>query len=194
MSGRPKIFNEEEIIDKAIDVFWRNGYEASSTEVLLDAMGIGKSSFYLAFKGGKRELFEKAIEQRSARTIDKLQKNMEKSKNKIQFLKSLFLEVLDPKSERYLNGCLLGNSVAELSNRDETLKEKAAALLLKLEKIFLQALRQAQKEGDLGQEENPELLAKYLLTVWNGLNISVRIYPDTNLLKPLIEKQLKILG
>lgn len=194
MSGRPKIFNEEEIIDKAIEIFWRNGYEASSTEVLLDAMGIGKSSFYLAFKGGKRELFEKAIEQRSARTIDKLQKNMEKSKNKIQFLKSLFLEVLDPKSERYLNGCLLGNSVAELSNRDETLKEKAATLLLKLEKIFLQALRQAQKEGDLGQEENPELLAKYLLTVWNGLNISVRIYPDINLLKPLIEKQLKILG
>lgn len=194
MPGRPKIFNEEEIIDKAIEVFWKNGYEASSTEVLLEAMGIGKSSFYLAFKGGKRELFEKAIERRSAQSLIRIQKNMEKSKNKIQFLKSLFLEILDPQSERYLNGCLLGNSIAELSNRDPLLKEKAASLLLKLEKLFLQTLKEAQKTGDLGPGENPELLAKYLLTVWNGLNISVRVYPEPSLLKPLIEKQLKILG
>ncbi len=193
MPGRPKIFDEEEIIDKAIDVFWKNGYEASSTEVLLEAMGIGKSSFYLAFKGGKKELFEKALDQRSRKSLAKLQKDLDASKNKIQFLKSFFLEVLDPKSQRWKNGCLMGNSIAELSNIDLDLKKQAASLLMKLEKIFLYAIKEAQKEGSLKSKENPEELARYLLTVWNGLNISVRVYPDLKLLKPIIEKQLQVL-
>ncbi len=193
MSGRPKIFNQEEIVDKAIEVFWKNGYEASSTEVLLQAMGIGKSSFYLAFKGGKKELFEKAMEQRSTDSLTKLQRDLEQSTDKIQFLRSFFMEVLDPQSKRYLNGCLLGNSVAELSNIDLTLKKKAASLLVKLEKIFLYAIKEALKEGTLKSKESPEQLAKYLLIIWNGLNISVRVYPDPALLKPIIEKQLQLL-
>ncbi|HVD98835.1 MAG TPA: TetR/AcrR family transcriptional regulator [Cytophagaceae bacterium] len=193
MSGRPKIFNEEEILDKAIEVFWKNGYEASSTEILLDAMGIGKSSFYLAFKGGKRELFEKALERRSDLSMGKLQRELDESENKIEFLKSFFMEVLDPSSKRFLNGCLMGNSIAELANIDLELKTKASSLLLRLEKVFATALKEAKKDGTLKAKENPELLAKYLLTVWNGLNISIRVYPDPKLLKPIVEKQLQVL-
>ena len=193
MQGRPKIFDEEEVINKAIEVFWKNGYEASSTEILLKAMGIGKSSFYLAFKGGKKELFEKAIEQRSKNSIGGLEKDLAESDNKIQFLKQFFLDVLDPKSKRYLNGCLLGNAVAELSNVDLELKKKAADLLIKMEKVFLHVLKEAQKDGTLKSKENPEMLAKYLLTIWNGLNISIRVYPEPKILKPIIEKQLEVL-
>lgn len=193
MSGRPKIFDEEIVINKAIEIFWKYGYEASSTEILLREMGIGKSSFYLAFPGGKKELFEKALEQRSQKALKRINQKLEDSKNKITFLKELFMEILSPSSDRYLNGCLMGNAVAELSNTDLDLKKKAASLLLKLEKVFLKALKQAQEEGSLSSKENPELLAKYLLTIWNGLNISVRVYPDPKLLKPLIEKQLSIL-
>lgn len=193
MPGRPKIFDEEDILDKAIAVFWKNGYEASSTEILLEAMGIGKSSFYLAFKGGKKELFEKAMERRSSLFFGRLEKGLTESEDKVHYLKSFFMEVLDPGSERYLNGCFLGNSVAELSNVDLDLKSKAASLLMKMEKIFLKALKEAKKDGMLKSKESPELLAKYLLTIWNGLNISVRVYPDLKLLKPMIEKQLQLL-
>src|SRR5690606_4205010 len=62
MAGRPKIFDEKEAIRKATDVFWKNGYEASSTEELLSAMGIGKGSFYLHFKGGKKELYQRSLD------------------------------------------------------------------------------------------------------------------------------------
>ena len=192
MSGRPKIFKEEDIINKAIDVFWQNGYEASSTEILLKAMGIGKSSFYLAFKGGKRELFERAMEQRSAQALAILRKGLLESEDKISFLRSLFFKLIEEKPGP-VNGCFFGNTVAELSNRDSELKAKAAILLLKLEELFVKVIKQCQKEGSLKTKEKPEILAKYLLTIWNGLNISVRVYPDKKLLKPLIEKQLEIL-
>jgi TetR/AcrR family transcriptional repressor of nem operon len=193
MSGRPKIFDEEEVIDKAIQVFWKNGYEASSTEMLLDAMNIGKSSFYLAFKGGKRELFERAMDQRSAKSMENLEKGLRESEDKIEFVKNLFRNIIDAKSPRMQNGCLLGNTIAELTNTDSMLKEKAAGLLLRLEQVFLKVIKEAQKNGTLKSKEQPDMLAKYLLSVWNGLNISVRVYPNKKVLKPLIEKQLEIL-
>lgn len=193
MSGRPKIFNEEEVIQKAIEVFWRNGYEASSTEQLLTAMGIGKSSFYLAFKGGKRELFERAMEQRSRQGIERLEKGFAEASDKVTHLKSLFLNIADARSDRHLNGCMLGNSIAELSNIDAELKSKASELLMRLEQIFLNVLTDAKADGTLTSTEQPEILARHLLTIWNGLNISVRMYPNPDVLKPLIEKQLEIL-
>ncbi|ABG57544.1 TetR/AcrR family transcriptional regulator [Cytophaga hutchinsonii] len=193
MSGRPKIFNEEEVINKAIDVFWKYGYEASSTEILLEAMGIGKSSFYLEFKGGKRELFERAMQQRSRLAVESLEKGFKEAGNKIDHLKSLFYSIADTKSVRHKNGCLLGNTIAELSNRESGLTDVAASLLLKLEQVFLKVIKECQANGTLKTKEKPEMLAKYLLSVWNGLNISVRVYSNKKVLIPLIEKQLEIL-
>ena len=83
--------------------------------------------------------------------------------------------------------------MAELSNRDSELKAKAAVLLLKLEMLFCKVIKECQQDGRLETLEKPEILAKYLLSIWNGLNISVRIYPNKKLLKPLVEKQLEIL-
>ncbi len=193
MPGRPKIFNEEEVINKAIEVFWKTGYEASSAEELLKAMGIGKSSFYLAFKGGKQELFERALEQRSENGIKQMEKDLKESKNRIEFLKSRFMNILDPKSERFSNGCLMGNAVAELSNVNPKLKKQAAFFIIRLEKIFLTVLKEAKERGELKSKEDPALLAKQLITFWNGLNISVRMYQDTKPLKTLIEMQFKSL-
>jgi len=193
MAGRPKIFDEEEIINKAIDVFWKYGYEASSTEILLEAMGIGKSSFYLEFKGGKRELFERAMQQRSRNAVENLEKGFKEADNKIDHLKSLFYSIADTNLLRHKNGCLLGNTIAELSNRESDLKDVAATLLLKLEQVFLKVIKESQANGTLKTKEKPEMLAKYLLSVWNGLNISVRVYPNKKMLIPIIEKQLEIL-
>lgn len=55
MAGRPKIFDEREAIQNATEIFRNKGYDTASAEELLNAMGIGKGSFYLAFKGGKQE-------------------------------------------------------------------------------------------------------------------------------------------
>jgi len=193
MSGRPKIFNEEEVINKAIEVFWKYGYEASSTEVLLDAMGIGKSSFYLEFKGGKKELFERAMVQRSRLSLEGIEKGYRDAENKIEYLKSLFYSIADTKLARHQNGCLLGNAIAELSNREIDLKDVAASLLVKLEQLFLKIIKECQANGTLKTKEKPEMLARHLLSIWNGLNISVRVYSNKKVLLPLIEKQLEIL-
>ncbi len=58
--ARPKAFNEEEALAAAMEVFWRNGYERASLDVLLQGMGISKQSLYDTF-GDKRALYLKAL-------------------------------------------------------------------------------------------------------------------------------------
>ncbi len=194
MSGRPKIFKEDEVIEKATAVFWAKGYEAASAEDLLEAMGIGKSSFYNTFKGGKSELFAKVLQRRSDTGMEIRRCEIVQADKKIAYIKSMFMSIIDEGSDRARNGCLMGNSLAELSNIDPLLKKKAAELLIVMEDFFLDGLKQAKELGELKSNESPEVLAKSLLALWNGLNISVRIYPDPKVLKPVIENQFRLLS
>ena len=193
MAGRPKTFDPEEILDKAVPVFWAKGYEAASTEELLEAMGIGKGSFYLAFKGGKKELFEKALLRYRKQQMLTFEQEMLAHEDPLEGIRSLFRSIATTSKSIHLNGCLFGNSIAELSNSDPLLMKKASNWLLQLEKIFYKAILSAQKKGGLNKKQDPELLARQLITIWNGLGITRRLYPDNKILSELIESQLNIL-
>jgi TetR/AcrR family transcriptional repressor of nem operon len=193
MSGRLKIFDEKEVIDKALKVFWKKGYEASSTEELLSEMGIGKGSFYHSFDGGKKELFEKVLEQFSNRALDQFREKLATSKNPIDEIRNFFRNIAYESKQTHQNGCFLGNAIAELSNIDNGLKSKAAQLLKLMEQTFFDVIKSAQQRGELKTKEDPELLARYLLNLWNGLNITRRMYPDPTVLERLIKINLQIL-
>src|ERR1700744_5958557 len=95
MAGRPKIYEEEAVIEKAIDVFWGKCYDAASADELLEAMGIGKGSFYLNFKGGKQELYERSLKQFAEKFHKEIQQEMERSGDEIGYIKKLFLSAAD---------------------------------------------------------------------------------------------------
>ena len=194
MAGRPKIFDTQHVIDRAIDVFWTKGYEAASTEELLAAMGIGKGSFYLAFEGGKQELFEKALEQFSAESLKRMRKELQESPQPIEYLKEFFRSIAFTPAEIHQKGCFLGNSIAELAIVHSSLQQRPIALLRKLEHVFEETIRTAQANGQLQTKQEAGLLAKYLINTWNGLNISRRMYTDATLLSQLIEMHLNALN
>lgn len=193
MAGRPKTFDPELILDKAVPVFWAKGYEAASTEELLEAMGIGKGSFYLSFKGGKKELFEKALVRYRSQQMKAFEQEMLAHEDPLEGIRSLFRSIATTSKSIHLNGCLFGNSIAELSNSDPLLMKKASNWLLQLEKIFYKSILKAQKLGTLNKKQDAELLARQLITIWNGLGITRRLYPDNKILSELIESQLSIL-
>lgn len=193
MSGRPKIFEEEAVIGKAAALFWLKGYEASSTEELLVAMGIGKGSFYLAFKGGKRELFEKVLTAVSKQELKQLRDQLATAENQVEVIKNLFRSIGLASKETNEKGCLFGHTIADFSARDLALTTIAAQHLKQLEEIFHQVILQAREKGQLENDEDPALLASHLITIWNGLGISRRISTLPKSLSPLIEMQLKVL-
>lgn len=194
MAGRSRIFDEKEVIQKATGVFWEKGYEATSTDDLQSAMGIGKGSFYNAFPGGKREIFEKALEQFSTTAFDTLRQQVATSKKPLEAVRQFFRNIALESRAVHMKGCFMGNTVAELSNIDRPLEQKAVHRLQQMEQLFTTVISTAQQQGDIRTTTPAPLLARHLVNLWNGLGITRRMYPNATGLSALIELNLSIIA
>lgn len=193
MAGRPKIFDEQEVISKAAQVFWEKGYEAASAEELLKAMGIGKGSFYLFFKGGKKELYEKSLQQFASNLLSKLRKEIGESENSFEYLKCFFLELSDSANINMAKGCFMGNALVEMATKDEYTRKMVAKLLFELEKIFVDLIQTSKSRGLIKTDKSAELIGSHLLNLWNGINITRRMNMDDASLAALIEFNLEMI-
>jgi TetR/AcrR family transcriptional repressor of nem operon len=193
MAGRPRIFDEEEILNNAINIFWANGYEATSTEDLLACMKINKGSLYHSF-GSKKELFSRALDLFASHSLKEIDKNLREAKTPVAGIRTFFMDLASANKQVHQKGCFMGNTLAELANIDKELKEKAIANLIAVENLFYKYIDAAKKSKELKTKEDAQVLARYLITLWNGLNITRRMYPKAEMLEPLIKMQLKVLS
>lgn len=193
MAGRPKIFDEKVVVEKAVNVFWTKGYEAASADELLEAMGIGKGSFYLAFKGGKKELYEKSLKQYSERFNARLLHDIVVSKDPVQLIRDFFMALADDPRSKQMKGCYIGNALVQLSEGEADTRLIAAGLLSGMERIFTDVIRKAQAEKTLKNKAKPEVLGKYLINLWNGVNVTRRSNPDYEHLREVLEMSLQVL-
>ena len=192
MAGRPRIFNEETALEKASDLFWQKGYEATSTDDLIGVMGLQRGSFYNTF-GSKKALFINAINFHEENSLLELKRVLKESSSPIQTLKEIFRSLADCPADEHGRGCFAGNTIAELSGIDEELAEHSGKHLKALENVFYNQVKSSQQSGELKTKTDARLLARYMLNLWNGLNITRRIYPNKRSLLPLIELQLELL-
>lgn len=193
MRGRPAVYDNEQILQKAQQVFWTKGFTATSLEDLLKAMEIGSGSFYNAFKGGKKELFRKAIQQRRT-AFNQFKAELKQSESPINLIKDFFRSIAKSDQESHLQGCIIANTVVEMTFVDEELEQESVAILKEVEAMFTAAIDKAQKNGTLKNQTDPIVLGRYLITLWNGLNVTRRMYPDNKVLKTQIEMQLEIIS
>ncbi len=193
MTGRPKIYDDHDVLRKAQRVFWEKGYTATSTDELLAAMGIGRGSFYLAFEGGKKELFEKAIKQFHRESFEKFERSVNESDKPLEQIKEFFWRITRADLNTHQRGCFIGNTVMEMALMDQYLENEAVLILKKTEALFVATIKKAQQNGQLINKTDAEMLGMHLITLWNGLNITRRMHPDNDKLTQLIEMQLQIL-
>ena len=193
MAGRPKHYQDEELIDRATEVFWKKGYNAASAKDLLEAMDIGQGSFYRSFPGGKKELYQKSLNRFFEKADKQFNKGLNESQDPKQFIKDFFLSVADRQVPEQMNGCYIGNAVIELCNLDEETKKISSDLLIKLKGSFKKALVKAQKLGTLDAQKSPSALAEELLNLWNGINVTQRMQPKSTRVRAIIESSLRIL-
>jgi TetR/AcrR family transcriptional repressor of nem operon len=191
MAGRPKIYDEEQALDKAIEVFWKNGYENSTPDELLNAMGIGKGSFYLAYKGGKQELFEKSVKRFFNLYPKPLLEVLKTMDNPVEVIRAYFYVMADPKTNFWKYGCYFSNTVVQAENK--VLKKIAAEQVLKIANAFTDALQRSKKSGHLKLEIPLHILRLHLLNLWTGLNVTRTLEKDPAILKEMIDLNLKVL-
>ncbi len=191
-AGRPRVFDENKALDNAIEIFCRKGYEAASTEALQKAMKVGKSSMYNAF-GSKKNLFIKAINRYVDDYLVNFSNELTASDRPIELIRKFFTVIAEKGTEQHLKGCFLGNSIVGLSGFDQSMARKATTKLMALEELFFIHIARAQSNGQMKHDGNPKIIAKHLITLWNGLNITRRMYPEPAILSELIDFQLHIL-
>ncbi len=193
MRGRPNIHDNAELIQKAQEIFWKKGYTATSLNDLLTITGAGSGSFYNTFKGGKKQIFEEAINQRR-KAFAEFKNELEKSETPIELIKDFFRGIADENESSHMRGCIIANTVVEMTFVDVDLEDEAVQILKEVEEMYTEAIKKAQINNQIKNQTDASVLGKYLITFWCGLNTLRRMYPDKKILSQQIEMQLAVLS
>lgn len=167
--ARKKEYNEEEVIEKAMHLFWRNGYKNTSMQMLEAEMGINKFSIYASF-GNKQGVFLESLKcykERGKLMFDKLQK----SSGGAAAIKQFFYDSIssDKGSEK---GCLLTNTYNEFAaNEDPLVENQLVPFMANLKELFIEKLR-TDKTKD---EETILKQANFLVLAKHGLAAAARV-------------------
>jgi TetR/AcrR family transcriptional repressor of nem operon len=191
--ARPKAFNEEAAIDKAVEVFWTKGYEAASMQDLINAMGIQRGSLYNAF-GSKQQLFLKSLQRYGVVVVNKLLEILESKPSAIASIELFFAQLVEHLlTAGELRSCLVTNSAIERGLRDEETKAQVLSLLSSLEKGFYNTLLRAKENGELSTEFDLHLLAHYLTSSMQGLLVIGKVNSERSVLEGINQVTLSIL-
>src|SRR6185369_16780433 len=116
--GRPRLFDLDGAVANALDVFWERGYGATTPAELLDAIGVGKGSFYNAF-GSKHALFVQALRRYGDDRVAGLSRWFADSGPVRQSIKNYLERLAAPENEKAMRrGCFAANTAAELGRHD----------------------------------------------------------------------------
>ncbi|HYO96655.1 MAG TPA: TetR/AcrR family transcriptional regulator [Polyangiaceae bacterium] len=169
-TGRPRSFDEDEALERAMTIFWQKGYEATSVSDLTAALGISPPSLYAAF-GNKESLFERVLTRYAngpARyVIDALAAPTAREVAERR-LHGAVEATCDPSRPR---GCLAVQAAARSADPSSSVVQKLVAFCDRAHVAYVKRFERARKEGDLPKAADPAALARYVSTVAQGISI-----------------------
>lgn len=191
--ARPRAFDQEQALDAAMAVFWKNGYGASSMQQLLDAMAINRGSLYAAF-GDKAGLFRQVMRRYQQQMQSLVLSMLTRAEDPVAGVRQVFqLSVLALPDEQRALGCLLVNAVNELSPLDPELAADAQAHLSRLETALIDSCRRARDAGRLVSNVTPEQAGHLLTTAMTGLRVQTRRGEAVDKLADSVEPLMNLL-
>lgn len=192
--GRPREFDETDVLNAACDAFWSRGYEATSTRDLVKATGLTQPSLYNAF-GDKRALFLRVLDHYLQQSLRERIARHEAAGTPGTAIAGFFAETvqrsLDDPGKR---GCLMVNSVLEATPDDEELRDALAAEIVQIRDFFLRCVQAGQASGEIAQTVDAQEAAQHLLAVLLGLRVIARIRPERDWLVNAVAPALTLLG
>ena len=175
--ARPREFDTEDVLEKAMQAFWSGGYAATSLADLTRAMGISKSSFYETF-GSKHELFLATIEHYGETAAERTAGLLEKSTWAKGAIASVFEFVIDSATaEGERRGCFINNCAVESASHDGAVASRVIGCLTRLETAFENAVSRGQEAGDITRDHDSKTLARFLTSSLHGVIVTAKANP-----------------
>lgn len=180
--GRPRRFDEAQVLHNAREQFWNRGYTATSMDDLMAATGLGKGSLYGAF-GDKRQLFLRTLDDYRNEQLDGVRQILTGPGTGLERLELL----LDGAARGYgddasRRGCFLVSSTSELHGRESEVVSRARVTYQEIQDLLTACVEDAQREGDLATDASPHEVATLLLAVLQGIEFLAKTDMDASAL------------
>ncbi|MBB5181582.1 TetR/AcrR family transcriptional repressor of nem operon [Planomicrobium koreense] len=190
--GRHKAFDEKEVLKKAMELFWKQGYEKTSLQDLVDHMGIHRRSIYDTF-GDKRALFLMSLAYYEEMLTNDLVKLMNAGGPSKEAIREVFSFTLNT-AEYYPKGCLAVNAAVELSLLDKEIAQISTELFKKTERVFRYLIMKGQTSGELSKEIDPDAMSRFLHNNLLGLRVLIKTNYTKEELESIVDLTLSVLN
>jgi len=191
--ARPREFDEDKVLDQAMQVFWSKGFEGTSLDDLCDATGLARSSLYGTF-GDKRGVYLRALdlyeENAAARIREAFSRPVPARQAVADFLGQLVDSIVAGPGRR---GCFIGNCAAELTKTDRDAAAHVKRSLRRVELAFREGLDAARSRQDLPATIDTRAVARFLTAGIQGLRLVGKANPDREILGDVATTMLRCL-
>jgi TetR/AcrR family transcriptional repressor of nem operon len=192
--ARPKAFEPDDVLERAMLVFWRKGYERTSVQDLVDYTGINRFSLYNAF-GDKREIFRAACQRYRTEVLSRRLEALEGTAEGMGAIRRFFADVVNLLAgANGARGCLMTNCMVEATTEDGDAMRAGRQYLARMDAAFQVALERARALGEIAPGCDVGGRARYLTTTVQGLTVVGRVVRDRRVLRGIVRTALGAVG
>lgn len=191
--ARTKEFDTDEVLNKAIDLFWDKGYNGCSMQDIVEGLGLSRSSIYETF-GDKRQLFLEALKKYRQLGVEALEKMVRAAPDVRQVLTEMFESILMESPNRPMQkGCFMVNSAIELAAHDPEIAAIVKANQQEVEGILAKAIKKGQSSGQIAASLDARSIARFFFTSFSGIRVTARSGADRKTLEDIFKVCLSVL-
>ncbi|MDB5116895.1 MAG: comR 2 [Mucilaginibacter sp.] len=176
--ARTKDFDENEVLTKAIQLFWHKGYNGTSMQDLVDGLGISRSSLYDTYTD-KHTLFIKALESYQNTGAGKIQAIIDNSGSAKETVKRLLgFAINELLGDKQHKGCFMVNAEVEVAPHDAEVNNLVCKNDQQMEEAFYQVIQKGKDSGEIKNRQDARALARFIFNAVKGMRVTAKSITD----------------
>lgn len=191
--ARTKDFDENEVLAKAITLFWHKGYNATSMQDLVDGLGISRSSLYDTYTD-KHTLFIKALERYQNNGVAKIQEVINKAQPAKETVKQLLeLATNDQLGDKQPKGCFMVNAEVEVAPHDAEVNNLVCRNDQQMEEALYQVIQKGKNNGEIKNGQDARALSRFIFNAMKGMRVTAKSITDKAVFDDILKLTVAVL-
>ena len=191
--ARTKDFDEHEVLTRAIQLFWFKGYNGTSMQDLVDALGISRSSLYDTYTD-KHTLFIKALEAYQITGAAKIQEIIDQGNSAKETVRKLLeLVTSEVVGDTQQKGCFMVNAEVEVAPHDQEVNSMVCKNDQQMEDAFYHVIKQGQESGEIKNNQDPRALSRFIFNAVKGMRVTAKSASDQTIFNDIIALTVSVL-